>query len=114
MCRATSPKRLSFTVFRSASEEAKMKIQHESWDNEGGHMVSSTTGVIVSTPGSEMPYKVVLTHDVGEPTEHAFSTMQGAEAFIRRNTPRPAARCSLLDRAADEALSSKPLREVVP
>jgi len=102
MGRATFPSRPSFTVFRSASEEAKMKIEHESWDNEGGHMAGSITGLVVSTPGSEMPYKVVLTHDVGEPTEHAFATMEGAEAFIRRNTPRPGARCTLFDRPANE------------
>jgi|SRR5690242_10310534 len=113
MRRATSPKRPSFTVFRSASEEAKMKIQLESWDNEGGHM-SSTAGRVVSTPRCVMPYRVVLTHDVGAPTECAFATMQEAEAFIRRNTPRPAARCTLFDRAADEALGWKPLREVIP
>ena len=87
--------------------------EQENWDNEGGHM-SSTAGRVVRTPRCVMPYKVVLTHDGGEPTEYAFPTMQEAEAFIRRNTPRPAARCTLFDRAADEGLGRKPLREVVP
>ncbi len=112
MRRATSPKRLSFTVFRSASEEADMKAEQENWDNEGGHM-TSTAGHVVRTPRCVMPYKVALTHDVGAPTEYAFATMQEAEAFIRRNTPRPAARCTLFDRAANEGLGWKPLREVV-
>ena len=90
-----------------------MKAEQENWDNEGGHM-NSTAGRVVRTPRGVMPYKVVLTHDVGPATEYAFATMQEAEAFIRRNTPRPAARCSLFDRAADEVLGWKPLREVVP
>jgi hypothetical protein len=87
-----------------------MKAEQENWDNEGGHM-SSTAGRVVRTPGCDMPYKVVLTDDVRKRTELAFATMQEAEAFIRRNTPRPAARCTLFDRAADECLSSNLLRE---
>ncbi|HEX6072952.1 MAG TPA: hypothetical protein VFY95_08090 [Sphingomicrobium sp.] len=90
-----------------------MKTGEDDWDNEGGHM-SFTAGRVVRTPGCETPYKVVLTHDVREPTEYTFATMQEAEAFIRRNTPRPAARCTLFDRAANEGLGSKPLREVSP
>ena len=69
--------------------------------------MSSTAGCVVRTPGCDMPYKAVLAHEVGGPTEHAFATMQEAEAFIRRNTPRPPARCTLFDRAADEGLSSR-------
>jgi len=91
-----------FTAFRSAAEEAATtKAEQESWDNEGGHM-SSTAGRIVQTPGSDTPYKVVLTHDRGEETTRAFATMREAEAFIRRNTPVPAARRTLYDRAAPE------------
>ena len=95
-----------FSAFRTAAEEAEVKLEQENWDNEGGHM-SSTAGRVVSTPRCAMPYKVVLTRDVGEPTEYAFPTMQEAEAFIRRNTPRPAARCRLFDRAANEGLGWK-------
>ena len=113
MDRARSTKQTHFSVFRSAFEEAEIKAEQENWDNEGGHM-SSTAGRVVRTPGCETPYKVVLTHDVGEPTEYAFATMQEAEAFIRRNTPRPAARCTLFDRAADECLSSNLPREASP
>ena len=32
------PKRESFTVFRSASEEAEIKLAKENWDGEGGHI----------------------------------------------------------------------------
>jgi hypothetical protein len=88
-----------------------MNAEQDNWDNEGGHM-SSLAGRVVRTPGCDMPYKAVLTRDGGERTEHTFATMREAEAFIRRNTPPPAARCTLFDRAAGEGLSSKPLREV--
>lgn len=88
-------------------------VEHEIWDDEGGHM-SSIAGVVVSTPGSDMPFKAVLTHDAGDRTGRAFATMREAEAFIRRNTPRPALRSTLLDRAADEGLSSKPTSEPFP
>lgn len=82
--------RKPFSVFRSAAEEAATKASQDEWDNEGGHM-SSTSGLVVSTPGAELPYKVVLRHESSPDTERAFSTMQECEAFIRRNTPRPAA-----------------------
>lgn len=84
-------KERGFSIFRSAGEEADMKSAKANWDNEGGHM-SSTAGEVVRTPGSELPYKAVLTLESGETTERAFATMQEAEAFIRRNTPRPPAR----------------------
>ena len=110
----TRPTRSNFTVFRSASEQAEIKADQENWENEGGHM-SFTAGRVIRTPGCDMPYKAVLAHDVDKPTERAFATMQEAEAFIRRNTPRSAARCTLSDRAANESLGSKPLRQqVVP
>jgi hypothetical protein len=38
-------------------------------------------------------------NDVGEPTEYAFPTMQEAEAFIRRNTPRPGPKLETLREA---------------
>jgi hypothetical protein len=73
----------------------------ESWDNEGGHM-SSRFGRIVRYPGAEQPYKVILSHDVGTESERAFGTMREAEAFIRRNTPRPRPRSTFWDRDAPE------------
>jgi hypothetical protein len=76
------------------------KTEEESWDNEGGHM-SSISGRVVCTPGAGLPYKVVLTHQDCEETSNAFPTMREAEAFIRRNTPVPAARSTLYDRDAD-------------
>ena len=91
-----------FTPFRSTPEEAAMKTGEEEWDNEGGHM-SSTAGRIVRTPGGALPYKVVMSHCGGTETERGFATMREAEAFIRRNTPIPAARRALYDRDAPGA-----------
>lgn len=88
-----------FTPFRSAANEAAMKDSEETWDNEGGHM-SSTAGRIVRTPTSALPYKVILCHHGRADTERTFATMREAEAFIRRNTPLPAVRCTLYDRDA--------------
>jgi hypothetical protein len=68
-------------------------------DDEGGHM-SSRFGRIVTTRDADLPYKVILSHDQGPETERAFATMREAEAFIRRNTPRPQARSTFWDRAA--------------
>ena len=101
-----------FTTFRSAAEEAVMRVSEAEWDNEGGHM-SSTAGRIVRTPGSEPPYKVILTHCGRLETERNFATMREAEEFIRRNTPVPAARRTLYDRPADENLSLKSGNEVL-
>jgi cold shock CspA family protein len=86
----------TFTVFRSAAEEAATKVQQDSWENEGGHM-SSTKGRVVSTPGSERPYRVILTHEELADTERSFATMRESEAFVRRNTPMPPARSTLRD-----------------
>ena len=92
----------SFTVIRSAAEEADMKRDEQSWDNEGGHM-SSTSGRVVRRSGVELPYVVVLEHHGSECTEHGFATMREAEAFIRRNTPVPSRVLSALyDRSASE------------
>ena len=101
-----------FTPFRSAAEEAAIRSREEAWDNEGGHM-SSNEGRIVRTPGSELPYKVILTHCGGAETERGFASMREAEAFIRRNTPIPAAASTLYDRPADGP-SSKSVNEVTP
>ena len=92
----------SFTVFRSAAEEAQMKRQEQSWDNEGGHM-SSTCGRVIQRPGADLPYVAILSHHGSECTEHGFGTMREAEAFIKRNTPVPERKLSALyDRPAGD------------
>lgn len=86
-----------FTPFRSAAEEFAMKPEEEVWNNEGGHM-SSSSGLVVSTPGSHLPYKAVLSHQGRNDSEHPFLTIREAEAFIRANTPVPPGRRTLYDR----------------
>jgi hypothetical protein len=66
---------------------------------EGGHM-SSRYGRIVRTLHSDRPYKAILTHDQCAETDCSFATMREAEAYIRRNTPRPKARSTFWDRDA--------------
>jgi hypothetical protein len=88
-----------FTRFSSAAEEALNKRSQDHSDLEGGHM-SSERGRIVHTPGSDLAYKAVLTHDASEDTERAFATMREAEAFIKRNTPVPTPRRTTYDRDA--------------
>lgn len=86
-----------FSIFRSAGEEAEMRDCNEPQrDNEGGHM-SCTTGRIVSSPGAEMPFTAVMTREDGSTFEVTFVSMGEAEAFIRRNTPRPADRSTTYD-----------------
>lgn len=80
----------SFTVFRSASEEAETVREQQSWDNEGGHM-SSTAGRVTRVPGAKLPYVVTLMHHLSDATNHSFRSMREAEAFIKRNTPVPGA-----------------------
>lgn len=52
-------------------------------------------GRIVRTSDSDRPYKAILFHgdqsETGDPAEadRSFATMREAEAFIRKNTPRP-------------------------
>ena len=70
----------------------------EDHPDEGGHM-SSRFGRIVRTSDA-LPYKAILTHDQCAETECSFATMREAEAFIRRNTPVPAARSTLRDHDA--------------
>jgi hypothetical protein len=91
-----------FTPFYSVTEEAMTNAEGTASDNEGGHM-SSTSGRIVRTPDADLPYKVVLTHHGRAETTQSFATMREAEAFIRRNTPVPAARSTLRDQDASEA-----------
>jgi hypothetical protein len=62
--------------------------------------MSATCGRIISTPGGDQPYQVILSHHGRADTERAFESMRAAEAYIRRNTPRPAARNTLWDRDA--------------
>jgi hypothetical protein len=71
------------------------------WENEGGHM-SSRFGRIVRDPTGQQAYKVILSHDQGAESERAFGTMRDAEAFVRRNTPRPKARSTFWDREAPQ------------
>ena len=92
----------SFSIFRSAAEEAATRLEHDMWDNEGGHM-SATAGRVVRNRSAELPYTVILQPHVSQATEHHFATMREAEAFIRRNTPVPGATLSALyDRPASE------------
>ena len=90
-----------------------MKGGEDEWENEGGHM-SFTAGRIVRTPDAVFPYKVVMSHHGCADSARDFETRREAEAFIRRNTPVPAARRTLYDRAADEDLSAKSRNEVSP
>ena len=85
-----SSKGTSFTVFRTAAEEAQMKREEQAWENEGGHM-SSIAGRVTRVPGAKLPYVVTLTHHLSEATRHSFASMREAEAFIKRNTPVPGA-----------------------
>jgi len=93
--RTLKPK--SFTVFRSAAEEVKMKEDEQNWDNEGGHM-SCTSGRIIAITGGDKSFKVIMSRAGGETSEHWFATMREAEAFVRRNTPRPPERSTIYDR----------------
>ena len=63
---------------------------------EESHM-SCSSGRIVSTPKDEMPFKVVMTRANTELFERNFPSMNQAEAFIRRNTPRPIPRSTTYD-----------------
>ena len=69
---------------------------------EGGPM-SSGFGRIERTSDPDLPYKAILTHDQCAETESSFATMREAEAFIRRNTPRPKARGTFWDRDAPKS-----------
>jgi hypothetical protein len=103
----------SFTVFRSAAEEAEMKRDGQNWDNEGGHM-SSTTGRVTRMPGAKLPYVVTLNHHLSDATNHSFKTMREAEAFIKRNTPVPGAVLSTTyDRPAPEPRASRTDKESI-
>lgn len=79
-----------------------MRAQAESCNIEGGHL-SSTCGPVVCNRKGDVPYTVILTREAGETSEHGFSTMHEAEAFIRNNTPLPVARSTLYDHDAENA-----------
>jgi hypothetical protein len=97
MAEFKTPKRKSFTVFRSAAEEAQMKDDERNWENEGGHM-SCTSGRVVTVRGKDKPFKVIMSRAGDETSVHWFATMREAEAFVRRNTPRPPERSTTYDR----------------
>ena len=61
--------------------------------------MSSRFGRIVRT-GDKLPYTAILTHDQCAETQCSFVTMREAEAFIKRNTPRPKPRSTFWDRSA--------------
>ena len=91
-----------FTPFYSVTEEAMTNAEGKASDNEGGHM-SSTSGRRVGTPDADLRYKGVLSQHGRADAGPGFATMREAEAFIRRNTPVPAARSTLRDQDASEA-----------
>lgn len=113
----TSPdpsKSKSFTIFRSASQEAETRREasHEtdpaSLDDEGGHM-SSSAGRVMRVLGAELPYVAILLHHGSETTERGFATMREAEAFIKRNTPVPRALLSTTYDRPASALRGSPI-----
>jgi hypothetical protein len=42
-----------------------------------------------------------MSRQAGEKSEHLFATMREAEAFIRRNTPRPPERSTTYDHESE-------------
>jgi len=67
--------------------------------NEGGHM-SSRFGRVIRNGDAKLPYTAILTHDECAETQCSFATMREAEAFIKKNTPRPKPRSTFWDRSA--------------
>ena len=103
----TPSSRKPFTIFRSAAEEAEVKVAEQRWDKEGGRPSAIATQV-THVPGIALPYKVVLTRSRGRAVKRTFATMREAEAFIRRSTPVPApALSTLYDRPAFEVPSTR-------
>jgi hypothetical protein len=97
----TQPSAEQLTSSDAANSAGASSSPSEGWENEGGHM-SSRFGRIVRDPAGQKPYKVILSHDQGADSERAFATMRDAEAFVRRNTPRPKARSTFWDRDAPQ------------
>lgn len=82
------PKRKHFSAFKTAANEVSDMEHREAREEEGGHG-EARQGRIVQTPSEAQPYKVVLQDHRGVETEHPFSTVKEAEAFIRSKTPAP-------------------------
>lgn len=96
----TPPSPKPFTIFRTAAEEAAMKVEEEKWHDEGGPM-KSRANLVTHVPGADLPYRVILARPRGGALERFFATMQEAEAFIRRHGPVPTPGLSTLyDRPA--------------
>src|SRR5204863_3296965 len=53
------------------------------------------------------PYMVILSHHERADSQQAFASMRAAEAYIRRNTPRPSARSTFWDRDAPKPRSEE-------
>jgi len=62
-----------------------------------GELICSVYGRIVRTSDGAAPYKAILVYNDRSETERSFATMREAEAFIRRNTPRPRSRSTSWD-----------------
>ena len=92
-------KRKGFSIFRSAREESVAKSVSPDPEEAGGHM-SCIAGRIVSTPGDVQPFKAIMSREDGEIFERSFQNMEDAEAFVRRNTPRPLDRSTTYDHDA--------------
>ena len=85
-----------FSIFRSAREEAAAKCVNPNRAEAGGHM-NYVSGRIVFTPGEAQPFKATMSKENGETFERSFHKMEDAEAFVRRNTPRPLDRSTTYD-----------------
>lgn len=68
----------------------------------GKDHMSAMVGTISQTGASDMPYKVVLTHEGAARTEHLFATIRECETFIRAHTPVPPVRSALFDTLAEQ------------
>jgi len=80
------PKAKSFTVFRSAADGAATRQEQQNWDNEGGHM-SSTSGRVTRGTGT-LPHVAVLTHHGRQAPEPAFATMARPKRSSDETHPR--------------------------
>jgi hypothetical protein len=90
----------SFTVFRSAAEEAELKIRNRNTSNV--HQICNE-GRVVRTSGADQPYNPIRTRPQGLPRQRSVASMREAEAYIRRHTPAlPPALSTLYDRLASK------------
>jgi hypothetical protein len=90
------PKWKHFSPFKTAAEEVSDMQERDRQETEGSHG-NARQGRIVQTPDQAQPYKVVLQDHRGFETEHPFSTVNEAEAFIRSRTTAPPKRDSSRD-----------------